>query len=492
MKDFLKFRGASKEDIETQYLTSEQHGNFKKDSRPEWVAAARGTGVVAPQSKIGFQYSPSSRLAIPLAALATNVSRFICQGTRAILVLLLAFGYFASAEENTPQRSPQEFILKGESAEMPFRFYKKRPYIKARINGKKSYWFLVDTGASTCILRPNVVKQLGIATRSFASLGYGFTGVLKTDAICRVKVLRIGRAEFRNFDADVASLESKSGTHLQNEEIGGVLGFPLFEKCLFSLDYKNRRLKLTEGSLPPANGADVLNLHSFSSKKGARLNALPMINMQLESGEWIGGILDSGFVGLMAMPDSMFAQIAPKQTTQMIPLQAVAGAGGDTQSMRYGRIPQILKIGDYEIRHPLTWVMTSLESLPVKMAVMGNEILKKFTITFDQKNGRVRLASTNGENNVDYGKRELRIGKLNLIFDDVYWTVPETIEVQGKKLEKGDIVLLVENEPVFEWSVKDWQALVKKQKKVHLTVSRGEKILDIFFPLVFLPETKED
>lgn len=41
VKDFWKFQGANKDDIEMKYQTSEQRRNFQKDSQPNWVAAAQ-------------------------------------------------------------------------------------------------------------------------------------------------------------------------------------------------------------------------------------------------------------------------------------------------------------------------------------------------------------------------------------------------------------------------------------------------------------------
>ena len=126
------------------------------------------------------------------------------------------------------------------------------PFVQVLVNGQGPFTFGIDTGTGgEAILSSALVEHLRLQ-------GTGETEVRDASGVNqrKVKVLRIhslkiGAVEFRNVEAT-----QSPGSML--ESIDGILGFPLFREYLLTLDYPHQQLTLARGSLPPANGDQIV------------------------------------------------------------------------------------------------------------------------------------------------------------------------------------------------------------------------------------------
>lgn len=408
-----------------------------------------------------------------------------------VLISFFCFAFtFVLNAQDPPLRTPKKFVIPSSETAFPMRLIKKRPYVRACINGSEPFWFLLDTGTTTNIIRDWVVRKKNLPVRSATSKAYGFAGITKTDKVCRIEHLKLGDAEFSGFDADIQPDDSEVWEQIGDKKIAGVLGFKLFAKCLLTLDYLNCEIKLSKSSLS-SKDANVISF--FDTSSSTNLDNLPIVPMHAGD-KTFPAVLDSGFISTLTIPDPLLGELAPHQPVAEIPQILIYGAGGKSQNMRYVRVLQTLGLGHYNIMQPPAMVAQPLGALKVGFIIVGGELLQNFSITFDQKQRLVRLnrSSDISSNVIDYTRTILRIRHFNLQFGESFWTVPIDITVQNQTLFHGDLIFLVDDEPVFKMTREDWDLHVRSRDKIHLTILRDGKLVELDFPLVFLPSSYKD
>src|SRR6185369_7828978 len=186
----------------------------------------------------------------------------------------------------------------------------------------------------------------------------------------RLESLTIGGARFEGLDASVRAGRLRR----MGERVDGILGFGLFQNCLLTLDYPANRLRLDRGELPAPNGNDVL---AFTQRHG-----VPAVRLQVDS-IWVDADVDAGSPGGFTLPASYEAKLA------FVSPPKVVGHGrtiGNDFDIRAAEIKGAVRLGGYEFQG------ATVGFQPVfPMANVGSRVLRDFRVTFDQKNGRMRL-----------------------------------------------------------------------------------------------------
>jgi hypothetical protein len=159
------------------------------------------------------------------------------------------------------------------------------------------------------------------------------------------------------------------------EPVDGILGFRLFQECLLTLDYPANRLRIERGELPAPNGEDVI---AFQIRHG-----IPSIEIQVDSLSMEADV-DAGSPGGFTLP----ARLEPKLTFVSAP--RVIGRGrtiGNDFEIRAADLKGTVRMGGFEYPGPTVSLQPVFD-----MANIGSRVLGEFRVTFDQKNGRMRLA----------------------------------------------------------------------------------------------------
>jgi clan AA aspartic protease (TIGR02281 family) len=134
--------------------------------------------------------------------------------------------------ENSPTTTRVAFNLRG-----------NLPFVPVTINGSR-HEFLFDTGASDCVVTPQMARRLGLRVSSQkveVRTASGDTVGLRTTVIPR---LEFGGMVFENASALVHDLEAPRRFLPQME---GVVGFGLLRPFRLTLDYPNRQLAVGPG-----------------------------------------------------------------------------------------------------------------------------------------------------------------------------------------------------------------------------------------------------
>jgi hypothetical protein len=167
----------------------------------------------------------------------------------------------------------------------------------------------------------------------------------------------------------VHSLGSGDGT------CQGLLGFALFRDYLLTLDFPNHRMELGSGDIVPDGEQAVL---PFRMPDG-----IPIVRLSIGK-ESIDAQLDSGGEGL-SLPTQISSQL--KFASNYSDLSD-AHSLSTRFTVRVAVLDADVHLGSYTFKRPFVEINPAFP-----LANFGSCPLQAFAVTFDQKNGLVRLAT---------------------------------------------------------------------------------------------------
>ena len=275
-----------------------------------------------------------------------------------------------------PAAKPRETSLPPAGAKIPFQLAKTRPVpvLQAKIDGKGPFSFLFDTGASGYVLDEAFVKSIGLELGREQPIGDPSNSSPIVAHEVSLASIELGGTTFRGVTA-VAMDRSRFDA---GEDLKGVLGLPLFEDVLFTLDYPAGQIVLAKGELPaPGEGADRAGVLAYDAK-----GQLPRIELALD-GKKILAHLDSGSPGGWTFPKSFLEGAKWKDEPKVVGRGRTVNGEFEVWS---GKIAGTLRLGPIEVLEP---DVNFNDRFP--FANVGYRALRDYAVTFDQKNHRMRL-----------------------------------------------------------------------------------------------------
>ena len=327
-----------------------------------------------------------------------------------------------------------------------------RPVIDIMIDGIGPFRMLVETGAINTAMTPAGFARLvppsdtlSIRRRARA-----------TDSA------RVGSAVFtRLLVRQVATLGVPG--------VDGILALDAFRHVLLSIDFPRATLTLSPDTLPDANDDDILTLGS-----AANFWTVPVV---LPSGK-VHAILDTQSVlSLSAMPDAVksftFTSVpaivgrARGPTVGDVPLQRARLAGDAT-------------IGAYTLQQPLVDLFPFPPQLPRDSYILGLEILRNFTVSLDQRNGRIRFTRANKI--VPPPPPAMSTGFATVLLPDgtrrvAFVATGQAADAAGVKV--GDIVLRMNDAPIASVEDDVWRRAMSGKDPVRFQLRRLNCELDV-------------
>jgi Aspartyl protease len=264
---------------------------------------------------------------------------------------------------NRPDPSPPREVVIPGTVEVPFLDASSedpRPIVEAMVNGTGPHRFRVETGA----------RLVGITRQLAGTLGLVPVGGPSDLPDYMADSISLGAATFKG--VRLVTLPLRAG------DIAGVLGLPLFEDLLLTLDYPGRRLRLARESLPPPNGRDVVAL----SRAGDFWN-LPITL----GGVPASGLLDTQSSGAVGIPPALAEKLTFDGGLRTI--GKARGAFGEV-AVKGGRLAGEMVIGGYRFPHPFVSVRALPPPFP-QQPIIGSKVLQHFVISLDQRHERLRL-----------------------------------------------------------------------------------------------------
>jgi hypothetical protein len=245
------------------------------------------------------------------------------------------------------------------------------PVVEVKLNGQGPFAFMIDTGAGMqADIDTSVAQRLKLPLNGIAVNGDPSGENDREVETTTIDSIRFGDAEFRNVTAVVRPQRITK----DYPDVDGILGFALFDDYLLTLDYKAMQVRVARGTLPAANGADILNFEIE--------NRIPVIEVAIGKIR-VRAHIDSGnFVAGFILPEEIVEQL------QLVSPPITVGRARSVSNqieLKQAQLKETIRIGGFDFPQP-TITFPALSDTNV-----GFKVLRDFALTFDQKNRRVKL-----------------------------------------------------------------------------------------------------
>jgi len=248
------------------------------------------------------------------------------------------------------------------------------PVVEVKLNGQGPFAFMIDTGAGMqADIDTSVAQRLKLPLNGIAVNGDPSGENDREVETTTIDSIGFGDAEFRNVTAVVRPQRITK----DYPDVDGILGFALFNDYLLTLDYRSMQVRVARGTLPAANGADILNFEIE--------NRIPVIEVAIGRIR-VRAHIDSGnFVAGFILPEEIVEQL------QLVSQPVVVGRArcvSNQIELKQVQLKDTIRIGGFDFPQP-TITFPALSDTNV-----GFKVLREFALTFDQKNRRMKLERT--------------------------------------------------------------------------------------------------
>jgi len=245
------------------------------------------------------------------------------------------------------------------------------PVVDVKLNGQGPFAFMIDTGAGMqADIDTSVAAELGLQPSGRAITGDPSGANDRAVETTRIDSVAFGGAEFRNVTAVVRPQRITK----DYPEVHGILGFALFTDYLLTLDYPAMQVRLARGTLPAANGDDILNVEIE--------NRIPVIEIAIGKIRLRAHVDSGNFVAGFILPEEIVEQLQ-----LLSPPVNVGGARSVSNriELKQAQLKETIHLGRFDFPQA-TITFPALSDTNV-----GFKVLSEFALTFDQKTRRMRL-----------------------------------------------------------------------------------------------------
>jgi predicted aspartyl protease len=264
----------------------------------------------------------------------------------------------------------------------------KQPVVLAPtfVNGEGPYDFVLDTGAGTCLIVPELAGELGIVAAR-TTRGMGAAGAV-TIGFGAAGSIAVGRARVSGLEIGITSELYRIASAV-GAPIHGALGFPFLSRFRVTVDYGARLLELSE------SGESSAGFHAQEARIEFQLAAAqkPLILIPA----WLNGrgpyqfALDTG-----ASTTVISSETARELGIAGSPIPNVMGGGGAIPALaaRLGSI----RIGTAVASDLAVLILEALSTLSAALGtrldgILGYNFLRGFSVAIDYPQRVVALRS---------------------------------------------------------------------------------------------------
>ncbi|HJQ97905.1 MAG TPA: aspartyl protease family protein [Candidatus Polarisedimenticolaceae bacterium] len=279
--------------------------------------------------------------------------------------------------------SPLALLALAAVTRVPIDLAGNTTFVQVKVNGSGPYAFILDTGAHSSSVSPDVVVKLGLPAREGA-VAHGAGGAVASSRVPGV-ALSVGDAKLSGLELGsfpMTAIENSAG-----RRIDGVLGAELFQKYIVELDYVALRMTLYEPKEFTAEGRGKGLSLSFHDNH-------PYVHagVELPNGKKIEGefVIDSGSSFPLILVPSFIEEHGVRDAVAAPLVTAGRGVGGEV-ALPIGRVAA-LRLGTATLALPVTALpQEGWFAREGNVGNIGSAILRRFRVTFDYSRKRVYL-----------------------------------------------------------------------------------------------------
>ncbi|WP_019988765.1 aspartyl protease family protein [Rudanella lutea] len=404
-------------------------------------------------------------------------------------VLLLVMGWLfclgssvqATPDKHVPDKDRFGFFLAGNRswARIPFQLHSNLIIIPIRINNSDTLRFILDTGvSSTIVTDPKAIRNQKLRfTRKVKLAGAGeggnLTASVAIDNQLSIGYLRANRHNIVVLDEDVLKLSEYVGV-----PIHGIFGYDLFNTFVVTIDFQLHEITLTRpdkyryrqrhGEKYPITIQDTKPYtDAMTLVEGNRVTPLRVI-------------LDTGAGHALLLDRTRNPENLPLPD-RIIRAQLGRGLNGVINGSM-GRLPKV-RFGRYELDNILASFPdsvafgTKLTNSPERVGNVGCELLRRFKITFNYRDGFIVMKPIRRimKETFEHDMSGLELKARGESFQNYYiGRIIEGSPADLAGLVEGDELLLINNTAAHNMSISDIYKLLQRGegKEVTMVVRR--------------------
>ncbi|NOT46572.1 MAG: PDZ domain-containing protein [Acidobacteria bacterium] len=372
------------------------------------------------------------------------------------------------------------FVLNAQTkvSTLKFKTFNNLVFLKAKVNDSAEMTFILDTGASSCVLNESTSKKLGLKTVSGDKVD---TGGGDVDAVYVKNAAIEITSDFTLKNLSLAVIDLSGLEKSIGEKIDGVIGYEAFQNAVVKIDYQNKLLTFFpkdkfvyrgKGEIIPFVIEDVFPFVEvkLTSINGIETQAKLMID--------VGGASNA----ISLYTDFVNKNQLIKANSPTIPLTYGAiNVGKSTGEV--GRL-KTLQIGKIVYQSPLVNFSQTTQGSETDTSyagILNAPFLSKFTCFIDYQKKQLIL-----EQNASYNTLlEFDMSGISLIASgenlDIY-TVRQVLNNSSAAkadIRKGDIIEKINGKPSSAYRLSEIRKMFssKRNSIITLQLRRADKFL---------------
>lgn len=294
-----------------------------------------------------------------------------------------------------PARDVKDYrFTKGHAAEgIPFHYRNRHIYLRVTFGeGDVRQWFMLDSGAGMTVVDSRIAAALDLE-KGGVMPGAGAGGMAEFQLV-RIPPLEIAGISF-SAQTGISYPISELTSRFSDIEVGGILGYDFLSRFTTRIDYAQSRISFFE----PDSFAPPDSAHTVDAPLVHNIFAAPGILENTYSGTFL---IDTG-ANQSLLQRAFVTENRLTEDRKIVDI-VLLGAGGEER----GALARFasLALGGVTLREPVMALSSGTQGIGAFegiSGIIGNDILEKFTVTFDYTHQRVFL-----ERNERFGEPAFR------------------------------------------------------------------------------------
>lgn len=339
---------------------------------------------------------------------------------------------------------------------IPFELVSNQILVKVGVNSSAPTWFVLDTGASSCVVDTALARKLGLKTEGEKQGKGAGKGSVKF-SILKGAVYNLPRWDTPVDESYVIDLSGQPA--LLGRYIGGILGYGFFAPYVVDVDFDARVITIYQPDHYQPNGESVpFKLIKHTPHIHVKLTVAGRPPIDLEA------LVDSG------SQDAIDAD-ALGQSPQR--LEVIGGVGLGQEFRTVLARADSLQIGSFTLPHPF--------GVTGGVALIGNEIWRRFHVAFDYPHARIFLSPGQHFSDpflLDASGLDMRwtAGFASFEVHDVSKDSPGWVA----GIRSQDTIVAINGQPASAFAMEQVaQLLTETGREIWLKVKRGTTTQDI-------------
>ncbi len=341
-------------------------GNQRTTTISDWREIA---GIKVPARTVQSTGDPKFDITVTTVKVEINVD--------------LAAGLFAKPAGTAAQ---VRFTEAARRAVIPVEVTARHVFVPVRVNGSDRGWFFLDSGAGASVVVKTWAEKIGLASEgSMRAVGAAGTTSL---ALAKNVVLSLPGVDLPM--PTITVLDAAAGLPRLGRHWEGLLGYDVLSRLVVRVDYERQEITVFDpAAFVPPSGATSLPITFLGNWPLVPARILLPDRPPIETKCFV----DSGAAGLM---------LSTPFTNANHVLEAVGVTQRRVRSMEWAASPRHftgriagIQLGPHVLRNPLAGFSPDTKegalASPDIGAIIGGEILQRFTVTFDYPHHRILL-----------------------------------------------------------------------------------------------------